>query len=136
MSPALQLPADLARGIMDRALATPDVEICGLLGGRAGRVLSDYPVVNAAGEPALGYLMEPRGQLDAFKQMRGRGEDLLGIYHSHPDTGAELSATDRALAAYPGVHYLVVSVLDRRKPVVKGYFFDGRDFLPAALTQD
>lgn len=55
--------------------------------------------------------------LSIQKEIRGRGEEIRVIYHSHIDTGAYFSEEDHRLAApegtpaYPGVQHLVVSVV-------------------------
>ena len=133
--PGLSLPAALRAAILDRALASPEVEVCGLLGGADGRALSHYAVANVAGEPATNFLMEPREQLGAMKTMRERGEELVGIYHSHPAGPATPSARDLEFAAYPGVAYLIVSLEQRGAPVLAGFVLDGAAFRPLALGQ-
>ena len=37
------------------------------------------------------------------------GQELVGIYHSHPDGPPEPSALDRMEAAYPDAAYLIFS---------------------------
>ena len=63
--------------------------------------------------------------------------DIYAIYHSHTHTEAYPSPTDRARAhwddpdsgqpvpIFPGVRYLVVSLMDREAPVVRGFRFEG-----------
>lgn len=131
--PGLSLPAALRAGILDHALASPDVEVCGLLGGAGGLALTRYPVVNVAAEPATTFLMDACGQIGAMKAMRERGEDLVGIYHSHPASPAEPSARDLEFAAYPGVAYLIVSLQQRNAPVLACFVFDGAAFTPLAM---
>ncbi len=129
----LRLPVSLRDALIAQALATPELEICGLLGGRDGVATTRYPLDNVADQPATSFLIEARGQLRAQRAMRERGEALVGIYHSHPTTAAVPSARDRELAAYPGVAYLIVSLADRGKPVLGSFVFDGGDFAPLAL---
>ena len=131
--PGLMLPAALRAGIVDHALASPDVEVCGLLGGSGGVALTRYPIANVAATPATSFLMDPKGQLGALKSMRERGEELLGIYHSHPASPAEPSARDLEFAAYPGVAYLIVSLQQRDAPELACFVFDGAAFMPLAL---
>lgn len=104
---SLILPAALAAAIRAHAAELPALEVCGLLGARAGRLCSSYRVCNVAATPARAFLMDPAGQIAAMKTMRALGEELAGIYHSHPATAPEPSPTDAALAAYPGVAYLI-----------------------------
>lgn len=129
----LRLPATLRAALVAQAQSSPEHEICGLLGGREDLATHCYAVGNVAAEPATNFFLEPRGQLAAMKQMRERGEALLAIYHSHPTGPAEPSARDRALAAYPGVAYLIVSLRDPARPVLGSFVFDGKEFEPLVL---
>lgn len=131
----LQLPATLEASLLAHALASPTVEVCGLLGGAGPRALSHYTVTNAAPEPATSFFMAPRAQLQAMRSMRHRGEVLVGIYHSHPASPALPSARDLEFAAYPGVAYLIVSLLDRDAPVLGSFVFDGTGFAPLRLER-
>lgn len=67
-----------------------------------------------------GYYMAPDDLLAAQKEAREKGEILRMIYHSHIDAGAYFSEEDSRSALYegeplyPGVDYLVLSVLKGR----------------------
>jgi [CysO sulfur-carrier protein]-S-L-cysteine hydrolase len=54
--------------------------------------------------------MDPREQLGAFRDMDANGEELVGIYHSHPASQAYPSPTDRAESHYPDAVYVLVSL--------------------------
>jgi proteasome lid subunit RPN8/RPN11 len=123
----------LHAAIVCAASATPELEVCGLLGGTAGDAKTVYPVDNASSSPETSFCMEPRGQLAAMRAMRQRGEELVGIYHSHPHTPPRPSAKDRAEAAYPGVVYLIVSLSDPGPPEVGCFLYDGARFSPVEL---
>lgn len=92
--------------------AEPNVERCGLIGGRGEKACTFYPAKNIAEDPAHNYFVDPKDQLNAFRAMQSSHQELLGIVHSHPTSIAEPSATDGYLAAYPGVAYLIVSLLE------------------------
>ena len=91
--------------------AEPNVERCGLIGGRGELACTFYPAKNVADDPAHNYFVDPHDQLDAFRAMRAAQQELLAIMHSHPSSPAEPSPTDAHLAAYPGTAYLIVSLL-------------------------
>lgn len=55
------------------------------------------------------YSIDPKALLAAQKQARSQGLDVVGYYHSHPDSPARPSELDRE-HAWPGVSYLIVSV--------------------------
>ena len=108
----LLLPSSMLEEIEQYCRADPSLERCGLIGGRGELACSFYPVKNIAQDAAHNYFVDPHDQLDAFRTMRANQQELLGIVHSHPSSAAEPSPTDANLAAYPGVAYLIVSLLN------------------------
>jgi len=67
------------------------------------------------------YRMDPQEQFAAIKAMEAKGQDLIAIYHSHPQTPAYPSKTDVARAYYPDSYYLIVSLQDRSAPSVRAF---------------
>jgi proteasome lid subunit RPN8/RPN11 len=51
--------------------------------------------------------MDPQGQLSAMQRIEDEGEEIVGIYHSHPAGPRGLSESDLAEAAYPEAAYLI-----------------------------
>ena len=104
-------------------------EACGLLAGSKDApgperaVVQVYPMTNVEDSP-IGYAMDPREQLQVEKQMRQRGQRLVGIYHSHTATEAYPSPVDVRLAIAPDVSYVLVSLRDRANPVFRSYLID------------
>jgi len=87
-------------------------ECCGLIGGTSeGSAQTIYRMRNAAADPLVTYEAAPEDLFAAQRSMRERGEQLLGIYHSHPraDTPTP-SATDVRLAYYPSAVYFIVGL--------------------------
>jgi len=102
----LQAARNLVEEMVAHALAERPLECCGLLAGvreeakradgkveSVGRVLRRYPLVNALASPRE-FLSDARSMLDADRDMRVRGLELLAVYHSHPTSGAVPSRTD------------------------------------------
>lgn len=106
----LTLPRPLVNFLLAQAQLSPEAEICGLIGGTAGRAQHCYPVNNSATRPEQRYVMDPKGQIDALRQMRNCGEDLIAIYHSHPHTAATPSLIDLQEAQYPDTPCLIISL--------------------------
>src|SRR4051794_7121389 len=86
----LSIPPALFQGMLDHALGERPCECCGLLAGQVflgprtiGQVSERYPLVNARAS-AVEFESEPRGMFEAVRDIRRRGIDILGIYHSHP----------------------------------------------------
>ena len=65
--------------------------------------------------------MEPGSQIKALRDMRTHNEELFAIYHSHPSSAAEPSATDLAEAAYPEALYLIISLNTRGVLELRGF---------------
>jgi proteasome lid subunit RPN8/RPN11 len=131
-NPRLQLPPEIGRELIALALQSPQVEVCGLLGGNRNELRSYYPICNIADDPGRLFVMDPVEQLRAFRQMNQRGEELRAIYHSHPASAALPSGTDLALAKYPQVYYLIASLLST-PPEMRAYYFTGEAFTPVEL---
>ena len=49
------------------------------------------------------------------------GWELLGIVHTHTHSEAAPSETDRKLAFYPDARYLIMSLSDRERPVLRAF---------------
>ena len=96
-------------------------EACGILAGpRQGEALEFFPMRNMD-ESSISYFMDPKEQLSLFKKMRESKIEMVGIFHSHVASNAVPSQKDVRLAFYPDVSYLIVSLSDLKKPVLKSY---------------
>lgn len=118
--PRLILTPWQATQIIDQARDARPEEACGLLAGRHGRVDQVYPLPNAERSPVR-YLAEPQAQLDAMLEIEERGDEIVGIYHSHLAAPAYPSPTDVAMAAYPDAVHLIVSLADPDSPVLGAF---------------
>ena len=90
-------------------------ECCGFLIGRIGepaRVVEARRAKNVAtaNRPSR-YIIDSLELLHADDEVRARGHDVVGIYHSHPDHPAAPSEFDRSRAS-PWYSYVIVSVVD------------------------
>ena len=108
-------------------------EACGLLAGRDGAVQAVYPMRNVEDSP-IGYAMDPREQLQVERQMRQRGQQMVGIYHSHTASAAYPSSVDVRLAISPEVSYVLVSLSDPQQPDLKIYRIEGQTIIPEAVV--
>ena len=70
------------------------------------------------------YMMDPKEQIQAMRNMRERGLTMMGIYHSHPHSAALPSTTDIRLAFYPEVFYFIIS-LAQTPPDLRAFFIVG-----------
>lgn len=95
--------------ILAAARASPTVEICGLLLGRAGRVERIVPCANVAADPARRFEIDPAALVAAHRAARVGGPGVIGHYHSHPDGRAEPSPRDAADARADGSVWIIVA---------------------------
>src|SRR5688572_5377984 len=99
------------RKILDHAKEASPSECCGLIGGSQEMALTVYQLNNIAPNPNVTYEAAPEDLFAAQRQMRERGEELLGIYHSHPRAAQPTpSETDVRLAYYPRAVYFIVGL--------------------------
>lgn len=116
----IELSREQAAALIAHAREEFPNECCGLLAGRNGRVERLYRGTNVEHSPFT-YLMDPKEQLAAFKDMEAAERDLLAIYHSHTHTAAYPSKTDVAKAYYPDALHVIVSLADRDAPEVRAF---------------
>ena len=89
-------------------------ECCGLMLGRFGpdgKVVSEtYPISNARDESAKRnrFLITPEELMRGERYARGRDLEVVGFYHSHPDSPAVPSQYDLE-HAWPTYSYIIVS---------------------------
>ena len=95
-------------------------EACGLLAGKGGRPVKFFAMTNQDSSP-VSYRLDPREQLTVFDEIDDEGWDLLGIFHTHTHSEAYPSETDLRQAFYPEALYLLMSLSDREKPVLRGF---------------
>jgi len=108
--------------ILAHACETDPAECCGLIGGDDNKqALSIYLLRNMAANSNVGYEAAPEDLFAAQRQMRDRGEQLLGIYHSHPRAAEPApSETDVRLAYYPQAIYFIIG-LGGPAPVMRAF---------------
>jgi [CysO sulfur-carrier protein]-S-L-cysteine hydrolase len=95
-------------------------EACGIIAGKDGRATKLYRAINAEASPYR-YSVDTRDLLRIHKEVDANDWDFLVIYHSHTHTEAYPSPTDVRLAAWPEAHYVLVSLQDEAKPVVRAF---------------
>ena len=99
-------------------------EACGLIAGEKGeeirRIEKVYFLENIDHTDEH-FSMDPQEQLAAVKDMRKRGLALLGNWHSHPETPSRPSKEDIRLAYDSSASYLILSLMDEKKPVLNAF---------------
>jgi proteasome lid subunit RPN8/RPN11 len=104
-------------------------ECCGLVGGDDDplKARTIYRLRNVAIDPRVGYEAAPEELFAAQRLMRERGEELVGIYHSHPRSPEPVpSAMDVRLAYYPSAIYFIIG-LDTDRETLRAFRISERD---------
>ena len=114
-------------GIIDHAKDNGSNEVCGILAGKNDAVEKIYKMSNISDSPELCYFMDPKEQLKIMKEIRNSGQEMIGIYHSHPHSAAYPSKRDVELAFYPDAVYIIISLKNEGQPEVKAFrIVDGK----------
>jgi proteasome lid subunit RPN8/RPN11 len=82
------------------------------------------------------YNIDPRELVRVQREGRGRGEDIVGFYHSHPDHPAQWSKTDLAEAHWFGCSYVIVSVAKGKAAITNSFELSGTDEMDKRLTDE
>jgi proteasome lid subunit RPN8/RPN11 len=97
--------------LIARALAEAPREACGLVTQGKGGKIALWAAENVSEDPEHSFLIAPPTQFELLRESAKREEELVAIYHSHPNQGAAPSATDRELARlWPGLIWLIVGL--------------------------
>ena len=89
-------------------------EACGLLAGDANGVLRMAYCLTNLDSGAASYTIDPVEHFWAMRHAEANGWELVGVFHSHPETQAYPSPTDVALALDPEWLYMIVGTDDVR----------------------
>lgn len=115
------------RLMVEHGRATYPNECCGAMLGKVDgdskQVTVAIALENASRGPQQSrYELRPEDLLQADREARAKGLDLVGIYHSHPDCDAYFSETDLKNSC-PWYSFVVLSIR-------KGEFDHANSFLP------
>ncbi|MCI7323577.1 MAG: M67 family metallopeptidase [Lachnospiraceae bacterium] len=112
--------------IVEHAKKNLPEEACGLLGGTKNgdeKTVEKVYLLTNIDHTNEHFSMDPREQLAAVKDMRANGLELLGNWHSHPESPSRPSEEDKRLAYDPTVNYLILSLMDA-EPVLRAFVID------------
>jgi proteasome lid subunit RPN8/RPN11 len=123
--------------LLAQAVAELPNECCGLLAAavsesdppRVVRVEQHYPLVNAAASP-LEYVSDARSMFEAVRDMRRRGLDVVGVYHSHPTSEPVPSRKDLQRNYSPDVVNFIISLKDGT-PRIRGWWLTAEGYREA-----
>ena len=110
----IRLPKEQLAEIREHGVRDYPYECCGLLLGRFSEdgksVKETYPISNAREESAKRnrFLITPEELMKGERYARSRDLEVVGFYHSHPDSPAVPSKYDLE-HAWPTYSYIIVS---------------------------
>jgi proteasome lid subunit RPN8/RPN11 len=108
-------------------------ECCGVLLGQMGDDgVRTVTTVARAGNTRTDsahnrYNIDPKDLIRIQREGRGRGEDIIGFYHSHPDHPAQWSRTDLAEAHWFGCSYVITAVEQGKAALTNSFELTGSD---------
>ena len=123
MNQTIIIPRTLANRLLTLAQLTPDIEICGLISKTNEEKFQVYPVENIASDKNCVFEMQPEQQINAFKLIREKQQNLFAIYHSHPSSEAIPSKKDFDDAAYKDALNIIISLSTKGVLDMRGYFY-------------
>ena len=92
----------------------------------------------------IAFVMDMQDFSVAKKDIRNKGLDLQVVYHSHPHDPARPSITDIKIATdyeeiWPKINlpipaYLLISLMEKSKPDIRGYWIKGGTVTQAHIT--
>jgi len=106
--------------IIEHAREGKPEEVCGVLRGRGRMAIEAVRGENVAEDRVNNYEVDPQTLLQQFK-FEETGEEMMGIYHSHPVSAAYPSATDAWSAHYPDAVYFICSLEFDEAPVLRAF---------------
>lgn len=102
-------------------------EACGLIAGTIDgdvKQIEKIYLLTNIDKSREHFSMDPKEQLEAVKDMRANGYELLGNFHSHPESPSRPSEEDKRLAYDSKVNYLILSLMEQDNPVLKAFNID------------
>ena len=115
----LKIPQQIIDDITDHARLGLPEEVCGYLAGTGRDVTRQFRLTNFD-HSTEHFSFGPAEQFQVVREARKAGLEILGNYHSHPETPARPSAEDIRLAYDPSISYVIVS-LAAEHPDVKSF---------------
>lgn len=110
--------------MVEHARAELPNEACGLIGGMQegeDKVVMEVYLLTNLDHSSEHFSLDPGEQLAAIKDMRAKGIRPLGNWHSHPETPSRPSREDKRLAYDSSASYMILSLMDREKPVLNSF---------------
>ncbi|MBQ8469006.1 MAG: M67 family metallopeptidase [Clostridia bacterium] len=101
-------------------------EACGLLGGTIDpetgvKTVEEVYLLENIDHTNEHFTISPEDQFKTLKDIRAKGLQPLGNWHSHPETPSRQSEEDKRLSYDSTASYLILSLQYRDAPVLKSF---------------
>ena len=116
----LTLPAASIAEMIAHAQEEAPNECCGIIAGRDGTATKLFRAKNSEASPYR-YSVDPKDLFRIYRECEENDWNFLVIYHSHTASEAYPSPTDVRLGFWPEAYYVLVSLQDAEKPVVRAF---------------
>jgi proteasome lid subunit RPN8/RPN11 len=118
----LKLPAAVREALIAHAQREAPNECCGLLIGKGQAVSDAHPARNKVASQTR-FTINPADHFVAIRKARAAGLEVIGAYHSHPNSAALPSVSDLA-DAHEGAPVMLIVSLVPPEPVVRGFLLE------------
>lgn len=105
----IEVTSGVMATLLEEAQRADPLECCGILLGQGDRIERALPAANVHPAPDRHFEIDPAALIGAHRAARGGGAQVLGYYHSHPNSRAAPSAQDRAQASGDGRIWAIVA---------------------------
>jgi len=116
----LALPAAFIEEMIVHAQEEAPNECCGIIAGRDGAATKLFRAKNSEASPYR-YSVDPKDLFRIYRECEENDWNFLVIYHSHTKSEAYPSPTDVRLGFWPEAYYVLVSLQDAAKPMVRAF---------------
>lgn len=113
--------------ILNHAISGLPNEACGLVAGTIkndAKYIEKVYLLQNMDKSREHFSMDPKEQLAAIKDIRANELVLIGNFHSHPESPSRPSEEDKRLAYDSQMNYLIISLMDEEKPVLKAFLIE------------
>lgn len=113
--------------ILAHAVAGLPNEACGLIAGTIDgdkKYVKEVYLLTNVDASNEHFSMDPKEQFAAVKDARAKHLEMLGNFHSHPESPSRPSEEDKRLAYDSRANYLILSLEDREYPVLNAFLID------------
>ena len=116
----LFLPQHILDAMTAQTEAEAPVQACGMLSGQDRIVQNHHEMTNATSAAGPVSLL-PEEVMAVNNHARSRGGEVLAVYCGRPDAPARPTEGDLTLTFPPNAVFLILSLLNRWKPELRGF---------------